>query len=198
MRLYNIGRVCHGPLILLLPPPPSPFSTPPTPPPPKAYSVYDEEVGYCQGFSFIAAVLLLHMPEEEAFAVFVKIMSDYGVREMYKSGFVDLHLRLFQLEQLIEEYIPDLRAHFRELGLEVHMFASQWFLTLFAAKFPLPVAFRVMDIFLSEGAEILLQISLGLLKRAKKGWEGGDDELLVLICLYTRRCLTSTQIPHPQ
>ena len=27
----------------------------------KAYSVYDEEVGYCQGLSFIAAVLLLQV-----------------------------------------------------------------------------------------------------------------------------------------
>ena len=27
----------------------------------KAYSVYDEEVGYCQGFSFMAAVLLLQV-----------------------------------------------------------------------------------------------------------------------------------------
>ena len=27
----------------------------------KAYSVYDEEVGYCQGFSFMAAMLLLQV-----------------------------------------------------------------------------------------------------------------------------------------
>jgi len=27
----------------------------------KAYSIYDEEVGYCQGFSFMAAVLLLQV-----------------------------------------------------------------------------------------------------------------------------------------
>ena len=27
----------------------------------KAYSIYDEEVGYCQGLSFIIAVLLLQV-----------------------------------------------------------------------------------------------------------------------------------------
>lgn len=32
-----------------------------SPLPPKAYSVYDEEIGYCQGQSFLAAVLLLHV-----------------------------------------------------------------------------------------------------------------------------------------
>ncbi len=28
---------------------------------PQAYTVYDEEIGYCQGQSFLAAVLLLHV-----------------------------------------------------------------------------------------------------------------------------------------
>ena len=27
----------------------------------QAYSVYDEEVGYCQGLSFLVAVLILHV-----------------------------------------------------------------------------------------------------------------------------------------
>jgi len=27
----------------------------------KAYSIYDEEIGYCQGITFIAAALLLHV-----------------------------------------------------------------------------------------------------------------------------------------
>lgn len=44
----------------------------------KAYSVYDEEVGYCQGLSFIAASLLLHMPEEDSFSVLVSIMVSFS------------------------------------------------------------------------------------------------------------------------
>lgn len=31
---------------------------------PQAYSVYDEEIGYCQGQSFLAAVLLLHVSKQ--------------------------------------------------------------------------------------------------------------------------------------
>lgn len=30
----------------------------------QAYSVYDEEIGYCQGQSFLAAVLLLHVSKQ--------------------------------------------------------------------------------------------------------------------------------------
>lgn len=32
---------------------------------PKAYSVYNPTVGYCGGMMSIAAILLMHMPEEE-------------------------------------------------------------------------------------------------------------------------------------
>lgn len=63
----------------------------------RAYSVYDTEIGYCQGLSFIAATLLLHMPEEEAYVLLVAIMYDYGLRELYKQNFENLSLRLFQL-----------------------------------------------------------------------------------------------------
>lgn len=46
--------------------------------------------------------------------------------------------------------MPDLLAHFEDLGIEVHMFASQWFLTLFTAKFPLNVVFYIIDLFLLQ------------------------------------------------
>uniref|UniRef100_A0A671PJ38 Rab GTPase-activating protein 1 n=1 Tax=Sinocyclocheilus anshuiensis TaxID=1608454 RepID=A0A671PJ38_9TELE len=114
----------------------------------KAYSVYDEEIGYCQGQSFLAAVLLLHMPEEQAFSVLVKIMFEYGLRELFKQNFEDLHCKFFQLERLMQECIPDLYTHFLNLSLEAHMYASQWFLTLFTAKFPLYMVFHIIDLLL--------------------------------------------------
>ena len=44
----------------------------------QAYSVYDSEIGYCQGQSFLIAALLLQMPEEQTFGVLVKVMHDLG------------------------------------------------------------------------------------------------------------------------
>uniref|UniRef100_A0AAY4BR62 Rab-GAP TBC domain-containing protein n=1 Tax=Denticeps clupeoides TaxID=299321 RepID=A0AAY4BR62_9TELE len=116
----------------------------------KAYSVYDEEIGYCQGQSFLAAVLLLHMPEEQAFCVLVKIMYEYGLRDLYRNNFEDLHCKFYQLEKLMQEQLPDLWCHFQELNLEAHMYASQWFLTLFTAKFPLCMVFHITDLMLCE------------------------------------------------
>lgn len=129
----------------------------------KAYAVYDTEVGYCQGLSFIAASLLLHMPEEEAFCVLVSLMYDYGLRDLYKDGFEILYLNLYQLNRLIKDQLPKLYEHFEQNGIETHMFASQWFLTLFTARFPLHFVFHILDVFLLDGMPILFQVALMLL-----------------------------------
>ena len=42
------------------------------------------------------------MPEEQAFSVLVKIMFNYGHRDMFKPGFELLHCMLFQLDKLLE------------------------------------------------------------------------------------------------
>src|SRR5207245_1338280 len=90
------------------------------------------------------------MPEEQAFCVLVKMMFDCGIRNMYKDSFEELHLALYQLERAMRDELPDLLPHFVDLHLEAHMYASQWFLTLFTAKFPLPVVFYILDLFLCQ------------------------------------------------
>lgn len=64
----------------------------------KAYSIHDKEVGYCQGSAFLVGVLLLQMPEEDAFAVLVRLMEDYRLREIYKPTMAELGLCIYQLE----------------------------------------------------------------------------------------------------
>ncbi|XP_022920626.1 rab GTPase-activating protein 1-like isoform X2 [Onthophagus taurus] len=134
----------------------------------KAYAVYDAEVGYCQGLSFLAATLLLHMPEEQAFSVLVKLMYDYSLRDLYKDGFDNLYLRLYQLNKLMEEQLGPLWQHFTAHHVETHMFASQWFLTLFTARFPLYFVFHIIDVFLLQGIDTLFQVALALLSMCMK------------------------------
>ncbi|KAK7095541.1 rab GTPase-activating protein 1-like isoform X2 [Littorina saxatilis] len=142
----------------------------------KAYSVYDEDIGYVQGLSFLAAALLLHMPEEQAFCVLTKILYEYGMRDLFKQGFEELHLKFYQLERLIQDQMSDLHGHFVDMGLEIHMFASQWFLTLFTAKFPLHVVFHILDLYLSEGNLVIFSVALSLLKLSRKDLLSHDFE----------------------
>nr|CAD7426792.1 unnamed protein product [Timema monikensis] len=134
----------------------------------KAYSLHDREVGYCQGSGFIVGLLLMQMPEEEAFAVLVKLMQEYRMRDMYKPTMAELGLCMFQLENLVQDLIPDLNVHFQSQSFHTSMYASSWFLTLFTTALPLPVACRIMDVFLSEGMEIIFKVALALLTVGKE------------------------------
>ncbi|XP_071443828.1 ecotropic viral integration site 5 ortholog isoform X2 [Hetaerina americana] len=134
----------------------------------KAYSLHDREVGYCQGSGFIVGLLLMEMPEEEAFAVLVKLMQDYRMRDMFKPTMAELGLCMYQLENLVQELLPDLHVHFQSQSFHTSMYASSWFLTLFTTALPLPVAWRIMDVFLSEGMEIIFKTALALLTLGKE------------------------------
>ena len=63
-------------------------------------------------FSSLAA-LLLQMPEEQAFGVLVKVMHELGLRDMFRENFEQLQLRLYQLDRLVENMMPDLHVHFQ-------------------------------------------------------------------------------------
>ncbi|XP_076353899.1 ecotropic viral integration site 5 ortholog-like isoform X2 [Tachypleus tridentatus] len=134
----------------------------------KAYSIHDSEVGYCQGSGFIVGLLQLHMPEEEAFAVLLRLMEDYRLREMYKPSMAELGLCMYQLDAIVQEQIPELHVHFQSQNFHTSMYASSWFLTLFTAALPLQIASRVMDLFLSEGMEMVFRISVAILQFCKE------------------------------
>ncbi|KAF9932713.1 GTPase-activating protein [Modicella reniformis] len=146
----------------------------------KAYSLYDPEVGYCQGLSFVVGPLLLNnMPDEQAFCLLVKLMNSYDMRGHFTPDMNMLQLRLFQFEQLTEETVPLVHKHFQNQGIRSTMYASQWFMTLFAYKFPLDLVFRVYDILFVEGVDSFLRFAVALLKANHDRILSHDFETLV-------------------
>lgn len=134
----------------------------------KAYSIHDEEVGYCQGSAFIVGLLLLQLSEEESFILLCKIMQDYRMREIYKPTMAELGLCIYQLECLVQELLPELYVHFQTQNFYTSMYSSSWFLTLFTSNLPLHLAYRVMDLFLSEGLDMIFRLSVAILRICKE------------------------------
>ncbi|KAJ6499919.1 rab-GTPase-TBC domain-containing protein [Mycena vitilis] len=131
----------------------------------KAYSIYDEPVGYCQGLPFVVAILLLNMPDEEAFSLLVRLMEVYDLRGHFLPEMPKLQMRLFQFDRLIEELLPVLHVHFLREGVKSSMFCSQWFLTMFSYRFPLDIVFRIYDNCLASGIEAIFGFSVMLLMK---------------------------------
>lgn len=131
----------------------------------KAYALYDEPVGYAQGMNFLIMPLLFNMPEEEAFCLLVQLMNQYKLRDLFIQDMPGLHMHLYQFERLLEDFEPALYCHLHRRGISPHLYATQWFLTLFAYRFPLQLVLRIYDLILSEGLSAIIKFGIVLMQK---------------------------------
>ncbi|KAM9315236.1 TBC1 domain family member 1 isoform 2-T3 [Pholidichthys leucotaenia] len=129
----------------------------------KAYSLLDPEVGYCQGLSFIAGVLLLHMGEEDAFNMLKFLMYEVGLRKQYRPDMIILQIQMYQLSRLLHDYHRDLYSHLEQQEIGPSLYATPWFLTAFASHFPLGFVARVFDMLFLQGSEVIFKVALSLM-----------------------------------
>ncbi|XP_014251258.1 TBC1 domain family member 1 isoform X2 [Cimex lectularius] len=146
----------------------------------KAYSLLDPEVGYCQGLSFIAAVLLLHMSEAEAFYLLKHLMFQRGFRARYLPDMTALQVSLYQLSRLMHDHHPQLYTHFDALDIHPALYAAPWLLTLFASQFPLGYVARVFDLLFANSPDILFKIALALIGHHEQNLLNCDSFELVM------------------
>mmetsp|Transcript_4055 Transcript_4055/g.8471 ORF Transcript_4055/g.8471 Transcript_4055/m.8471 type:complete len:775 (+) Transcript_4055:99-2423(+) len=136
----------------------------------RAYSLYDRGVGYCQGMSFLSAMFLMYMPEEDAFWMLVHIMNSKPceMRELYTVGMIKSRQVLYVGEHLMKHFLPKLYKHFDSEYVHVSMFATQWFITIYTNTFPFDLVTRVWDMFLVEGWKVVYRVMIALLQSAEK------------------------------
>lgn len=68
-----------------------------------AYANLDEEVGYCQGLSFVAGLLLTQLNEEDAFFVLSRLLFEHGIRSQYMPDMSQLQVQLYQFSRLLHD-----------------------------------------------------------------------------------------------
>ena len=124
----------------------------------------------------VAYLIRRQMPEEEAFCLLVRLMNQYRLRDMFIQDMPGLHLHLYQFERLLEDLEPALYCHLHRKGVSPQLYATQWFLTLFAYRFPLQLVLRVYDLILSEGLEgAILKFGIVLMQKNAETLLGMTD-----------------------
>jgi predicted nucleic acid-binding Zn-ribbon protein len=116
------------------------------------------------------------MDEVEAFSLLVRLMNHYGLREMFIQDMPGLHRSLYLFERLLEDMEPALCCHLHRRGVNPQLYATQWFLTLFAYRFPLQLVLRVYDLIFEEGLETtILKFALAIMRRNAETLLGMKD-----------------------
>ncbi|CAH1233016.1 TBC1D10B [Branchiostoma lanceolatum] len=129
----------------------------------KAYSIYNPVDGYCQAQAPVAAVLLMHMPAEQAFWCLVAICEKY-MSGYYSSGLEAVQIDGMVLNGLLKKAVPNAYKHLKKLKVEPILYMTEWFMCLFSRTLPWSSVLRVWDMFLCEGVKIIFKVAIVLLK----------------------------------
>ena len=135
-----------------------------------AYSKYNKNVGYVQGMGFLAAVFLIYMDEESSFYMLHSLMKKYKLEGLYYDNFPDLKKKCFVLLNMQKKYINKLYNIFQRDGIVPTMYASSWFISLFARTVDFNIAVRILDCFFLEGFKVIYRISLALFKLSENSF----------------------------
>ncbi|XP_059667735.1 uncharacterized protein LOC132313096 isoform X2 [Cornus florida] len=120
-----------------------------------AYARHNPSVGYCQAMNFFAGILLLMMPEENAFWTLVGIIDDY-FDGYFSEEMIESQVDQLVFEELMQERFPKLVKHLEYLGVEVAWISGPWFLSIFVNMLPWESVLRVWDVILFEGNRVML------------------------------------------
>ncbi|WIA29030.1 hypothetical protein OEZ86_011544 [Tetradesmus obliquus] len=150
-----------------------------------AYSVHNEEVGYCRPMVHIVALLLvaLNRNQETAFWLLAALVEDILAPGTYDPHLMGCLVEMKALDELIAQKLPRLATHLASLEAEVSILATDWFLTLFATCMPAETVARMWDALFNEGSKVLYRTALALLKSSEPALLACDNagELLMAV-----------------
>ncbi|XP_042648682.1 USP6 N-terminal-like protein isoform X2 [Tyto alba] len=135
-----------------------------------AYSIYNTEVGYCQGMSQITALLLMYMNEEDAFWALVKLLSGpkHAMHGFFIPGFPKLLRFQEHHEKILKKFLSKLKQHLDSQDISTSFYTTKWFFQCFLDRTPFTLSLRIWDIYILEGERILTAMSYTILKLHRK------------------------------
>uniref|UniRef100_A0A5S6PYT8 Rab-GAP TBC domain-containing protein n=1 Tax=Trichuris muris TaxID=70415 RepID=A0A5S6PYT8_TRIMR len=128
-----------------------------------AYACYRPDVGYVQGMSFVAAVLLLNLDLFDAFVAFCNLLNRPTLLAFFRVRQSEMERYFSAYDLYFKLSLPNLHAHFVNLDVRPELYLIDWLYTLFARSLPLEITCRVWDLFLRDGELYLFDTALGVL-----------------------------------
>lgn len=133
-----------------------------------AYSKHKPIVGYVQGMSFVAAMLLQHMEECDAFISMVNLLENPFLSKLFMLDMDMISKASALFEDMLLQTSPKLSTHFASIGLISQHYLLQWWLPIFSKSLPVAIAAKIWDCFLLEGELFAFVAALGILRMYKK------------------------------
>ena len=126
----------------------------------RVFVISRPDIGYIQGLSFIAGILLLNMDKFKAFISLMNLILNPIMLPFYKMDNESIQQRLKLFKQVFYFNLPELCEHFDELGLLPENYFLSWNMTLFTRDVNLELAKRIWDVFMIEGIKAIYSAAI--------------------------------------
>lgn len=146
------------------------------------YAAHDPDVGYCQGMTFVAAVVAVQFPDPPvASSHFGALMR--GIRGLWLPQFPLLLVGAVAFEALYRTHLPNLHHHFAARHMSSDMFLADAWLALFSRWCPFAQLWRVFELIETEGFAGVLSLTAALLEAHAAALVEADDFASLFVLL---------------
>jgi len=141
----------------------------------ECFALFRPDIGYSQGMSYLAAMLLLNMDAFDAFVCFANLVNTHFFLSLFRLEINEIlrHVKIFEL--LLTKELPEVYERFIQVGVSPEQYLIEWWMTIFSKSFPPTLAARIWDIFVFEGEVFLIRVSIGLLSLLKDNLLKAED-----------------------
>ena len=140
----------------------------------RVFVVTRPDMGYVQGLSYIAAVLLMQMEKFQAFVSFCNIILNPDIFPFYKLDENGIKKRLDIFNEIFECNLPKLYNHFENYSIFPEHYLLEWIMTLYTRTFHIDLVVRIWDVFMIEGIISLYKIAIVVLTYIEKDLINGE------------------------
>lgn len=122
------------------------------------------QLSFAPALPDLVAMLLLFMPEDEAYRVVETLVCE-SLERCHYLALGNRALVLFQLtfKYFLHRALPDLSVKLAELALDVSLIFRDWLSRIFVGTLPFQVVLRILDCLLNEGSTVLFRVGLSIL-----------------------------------
>jgi len=119
-------------------------------------------VGYCQGMSYVAGLVLMYTTDFEAFLILEQLMNNkkYNLNGLYIPHFPQMHFLSYEFEVLLGEFFPIISQKLD--GIDPLLYLMPSYLSIFAQNCPWDLVVRIWDMFALEGDVVLHKAVLAI------------------------------------
>ena len=146
----------------------------------RAFSNYNNTIKYCQGMNFIVGFFLYHCEEHIAFWLFVSLIEEYDLINLFMENFPGFKIHVHRVEAILKNEYLSYWENFNKIGVKVELFMVEWLFSLFSSLIPLDLQMDFYKGFFSKGWIFFYKMCISCILNLKGEFSEADEIYIAL------------------